>query len=127
MGGFMLKYNLAYIFKQKGISAPVGYLMKAGISKASASRLASGKFANIPLATLEKLCLLFKCTPNDLLEWNPPKDKTPDNTQPILGLVRDYSSLIDLRNIGGDIPFEKLSLFAEKMIEVKKELMNQKT
>ncbi len=122
----MLKYNLAHIFQQKGITSPVSFLIQAGISKASASRFASGRFENIPLASLEKICLAFKCTPNDLLAWTPPKDKQADSTQPLLGLVRDYSSLVDLRNIGGDIPYEKLSLFAEKMIEVKKELMNPK-
>lgn len=123
----MLKYNFTHILNQKGIIAPVGYLEKAGVKKSTASRLVSGKFSYIPLDTLEKLCLLFKCTPNDLLAWTPPKDKPVDSTQPLLGLVRDYSSLVDLRNIGGDIPYEKLSLFAEKMIEVKKELMNPKS
>ena len=119
----MLKYNLKYVFKQKGITQPVGYLTEAGIKKSTAGRLAKGTFKNIPPDTLETLCLLFRCTPNDLMEWTPGAKQTIDNTQPITKLVKDYSLIADLRNISGDIPYEKLSLFAEKMIEVKKELM----
>ena len=122
----MLKYNITNILGQKGITSPVAYFIKAGFKHGTAGRLSRDKFKNISNGTLEKLCLLFKCTPNDLLEWSPDKNNPADEQQPLMGLIRDNSSIIDLRNIGRDIPYDKLSAFAEKMMEVKKEMLNQK-
>jgi DNA-binding Xre family transcriptional regulator len=122
----MLKYNLTHILKQKGITSPVGYFMKAGFRGSTSGRLSAGKFKNMKLNTLEKLCLLFECTPNDLLEWSPDEKLKVKENHPLMKLTRDYTRIPSLKDIGIDIPYDKLSLFAEKMIEVKKELLNQK-
>jgi DNA-binding Xre family transcriptional regulator len=122
----MLKYNLERILHQKGITAPVAFLIKAGFKKTTAGRFARGKFTEISMSNLEKLCLLFRCTPNDLLEWTPARQKDRDDNQPLEKLLSSSTPSFDLRHIGGDIPYDKLSDFAEKILAVKKELLEKK-
>ncbi len=123
----MLKYNLNRMLSQRGISStPVGFFIRNGFKKTSASRWARGDFKEISMGNLEKLCLLFRCTPNDLMEWTPPKNTIADETQPLTKLLTGSVLEFNLQNLSGDIPYDKLSTFAQKIIEVKKELLNKK-
>lgn len=74
----MLILNIISLLEAKGVVSPQQYLINAGISKHSVSRLVNNKTANISYDTLEKLCLVCKCTPDDLFVWVPDA-ATPDN------------------------------------------------
>ena len=122
----MLRYNLKRIFNQKGVLAPAAFLKKAGFKKTTSARLARGSFKEISMENLEKLCLQLRCTPNDLMEWTPAKQNDLDDGQPLAKLLSSAAPVFDLRGLGGDIPYDKLSVFAEKVMEVKKELLGKK-
>lgn len=51
--------------KQKGVSQY--QLLKSGIDNKTLDTLKKGK--NITLLTLEKLCLILDCTPNDVVRF----------------------------------------------------------
>ena len=51
--------------KEKNISQY--YLLKSGIDNKTLDSLKKGK--NITLLTLEKLCNILNCTPNDVIEF----------------------------------------------------------
>lgn len=67
----MLRLNLKAICKLRGIHKPYAWLLKAGFPPSAAFKLNQEDYANLPLAHLEKLCLLLHCTPHDLLRWTP--------------------------------------------------------
>ena len=46
------------------------YLLKSGIDNRTLNNLKKGK--NITLLTLEKLCTILDCTPNDIVEFRKP-------------------------------------------------------
>lgn len=62
----MISYNpLWKTMKEKNISQY--YLLKSGIDNKTLDSLKKGK--NITLLTLEKLCNILNCTPNDVIEF----------------------------------------------------------
>ena len=63
----MISYNpLWETMKKKQISQY--RLLKSGIDNKTLDSLKKGK--NITLLTLEKLCRILECTPNDIIEFN---------------------------------------------------------
>lgn len=67
----MFILNLLPLLESQGISNPQQYLVTSGIPYYTVSRLVNNKTTTINYATLEKLCLLCKCTPDDLFVWVP--------------------------------------------------------
>lgn len=65
----MLALNVLKLLEDRGIINPQTYLVKNGIPYYTVSRLVTNKTKNITYATLEKLCLICKCTPDDLFVW----------------------------------------------------------
>lgn len=49
------------------------YLLKSGIDNKTLDSLKKGK--NITLLTLEKICNILKCTPNEVIEFLNDQDK----------------------------------------------------
>ena len=52
--------------EEQGISQY--YLLQSGIDNKTLDRIKKGK--NITLLTLEKLCKILNCTPNDIIRFN---------------------------------------------------------
>ncbi len=119
----MLKYNFDRLFSLHGISKPIPYLINAGFSRGIASRMLNGKHSALPLKYVEKICIKFKCTPNDLLEWTPDDPSHADLNIPLAKLLAGDSPVFSMRNISADIPYEKLSEFAQKVKELKNEMV----
>lgn len=67
----MIALDLARFMESKEIQNPLQYLMQAGFSYHVASKLLAARMARLNYAYLEQLCLLFNCTPNELLYWKP--------------------------------------------------------
>lgn len=115
----MLTYNIKRILKARLITQPVGYLSKHGFTKPTAQRLISGKTKNITTKQLEKLCLAFNCTPNDLLDWTPDSEKLLEQKPSLQQLIRSDAPN-ELRNLVENIPLNKLNDFTKEIEEIKK-------
>ncbi len=117
----MLKYYLARLFSSRGISNPSLFLMQHGFTSRVAYTIVNNKFKNLSLYQIEQFYLLFKCTPNDLLEWIPDKNINLEEDIPLKKLMGgsiDYNVLKIVR----DVPLDKMEEFAKKMDEVRKNL-----
>ena len=67
----MLYFNFNRIFKIRGIDKPSTFLVRNGISESFATKIIRGDHRKMNLDSIEKLCIIFKCTPNDFLQWIP--------------------------------------------------------
>jgi DNA-binding Xre family transcriptional regulator len=67
----MLTLDLKPIFQQRGIEKPYTFLVKAGISPQSATKIINNKTRVFRLDHIEIICEKLNCTPNDLLSWTP--------------------------------------------------------
>lgn len=67
----MVRSRIKELMKARGVKAPLAALMKAGISQGVAQKMLNGSKKWISIAHVEKLCILLRCTPNDLYEWVP--------------------------------------------------------
>jgi DNA-binding Xre family transcriptional regulator len=115
----MLTYNIKRILKARLITQPVGYLSRHGFTKPTAQRLISGKTKNITTKQLEKLCLAFNCTPNDLMDWTPDNEKQLEQ-KPSLHLLIHSDIPIELKEFVENIPLNKLNDFTKEIEEIKK-------
>jgi DNA-binding Xre family transcriptional regulator len=75
----MLHLNLQAVFKARQIPNPYTFLLNAGFTSSTASRLLSGAGGSINLKHLTALCELLYCTPNELLEYKPNNAIRPQN------------------------------------------------
>lgn len=119
----MLKYNIKALCTARGITKPVGHLIKSGINSQMASLLIRNKLAAIKPAILEKLCIHLNCTPNDLMEWIP-EENTNSQNHPLSPLQRKQLPA-QIQNIMQDIPVSRLKEFENKMIEMKNEMLSK--
>lgn len=104
----MLTFNFSRIFKARGIDKPFSYLVKMGYSDNFATRIVNNRIQRLNLSDVERLCEIFQCTPNDLLEWIPEsKDKTNDN-HPLVSIKRS-DKVVELTQILSSVPLDKLS------------------
>jgi DNA-binding Xre family transcriptional regulator len=109
----MLKFNFTRIFRIRGIEKPRVYLMSKGYTGAMANRIVHNQATRFDLEHLDKLCDLFKCTPNDLLEWTPNPEDDADN-HPLACLKRGGKAESIASKLES-VPLEKL-LEIEKML-----------
>ena len=70
----------------------------------------------VKLADIERLCLLFQCTPNELLEWVP-AEKTNAKTQPLRDLIR-VNPQVDICAVLNALPYAQIAEM-EKLISEK--------
>lgn len=103
----MLFYNFTRLFKSRGIDKPFSYLLSMGYSANVATRIINHRIERVKLSDLEKLCELFKCTPNDLLEWVPGKNEKDKENHPLFPLIRN-EKVHDLTQLLHSIPLNKL-------------------
>lgn len=113
----MIKFNFQRIFNGKGIEKPFSYLISKGYSRNMATRINTGKLKTMNLKDVERFCLMFECTPNDLLEWMPEKFAGDASKHPLSGLVR-VDSGVNIKAILNAIPIAQLEEI-EKIIREK--------
>ena len=103
----MLRFNFDRIYKIRGIERPFSYLVSRGFSASYATRMNNRNLRSINFNQLERLCELFQCTPNDLMEWKPGKDVTDPSSHALKDLIRtDHVSRIN--SLLGKIPVSDL-------------------
>ena len=111
----MLKFNISRILKEKGIERPYSYFISKGYQRDKAQRLGKDTLKTINLQTLEHLCVLFDCTPNELLEWKPGKEVQDVSTHPLRDLQRSDSP-VNIKALLHAIPVTQLPEI-EKLIK----------
>ncbi len=67
----MLYVDLAQYMESREIQSPRRFLVEQGFTYHTAGRLLRSELRSISYKNLEKLCLIFNCTPNDLYRWKP--------------------------------------------------------
>jgi len=87
----MIILDIARLCKERGIKHKTATLMKAGISQGIVNKYLKGQVKRLPLDHIEKLCLLFRCQPNDLFTWVP-DDKLSDYPQNPMQAIRQKPS-----------------------------------
>ncbi len=88
----MLTLHLAPIFKARGIERPFTFLVNAGMTRHSATRLLNNKLGILRLDHLELLCRVLVCEPNDLFLFTPEKDQQYTSDHPLLKLKKKGSA-----------------------------------
>jgi DNA-binding Xre family transcriptional regulator len=111
----MLKFNFTRIFKIRGINKPRAYLLSKGYTESMAQRIVHNLPERLDLEYLEKLCVLFRCTPNDFIEWTP--DSDDDENNPLSCLKRGGKAESVAAKLES-APLDKL-LQIEKMLDEK--------
>lgn len=90
----MLTFNFHRILQARAISRPHKFLISHGISPSYATRLVKNCIRSIDVVNLEKLCLALNCTPNDLLQWTPPKDLDNADNHPLSALKHEENNIV---------------------------------
>lgn len=111
----MLHFNFTRLFRARGITTPTAYMMRNGFSDKFATRVGRNDFRKLNLDDVQRLCELFRCTPNDLLEWQPTSDIADPSTHPLAPLMRT-EKVLDLTRTLNSVSLEKL-LEIEKLIQ----------
>lgn len=119
----MLVYNFKRHFLSRGVKFPVSWLMQRGFSDKFASGVANERYRKMSLSDLERLCYVFQCTPNDLLEWTPNKTDEDVKSHFMAPLFRGQK-VMDLTKTLNSVPFDKL-LEIEKLIQAELEKGNE--
>ena len=114
----MLTFNFSRIFKARGIDKPFTFLVKAGYSDNFATSIVHSRHDKLNLKDIERLCELFQCTPNDMLEWIPNNKDADNANHPLISLKRNDNSG-QLAKMLRSIPMERL---VDIEVLIKKEL-----
>lgn len=116
----MLYINLRKILTDRGIERHIPYLKKIGIPRYTAGTMLSPGSKYLGLEHAERICLALKCTPNDLLGWQPdPAAAVPDD-HPLHKLRPKEQSLSQqLRTLSAE-QLNAVQQFIETMQEQKK-------
>ena len=88
----MLTFDLRPVFKQRAIEKPYTFLVKAGISPQSASKILNSQTRVFRLDHVEIICSKLNCTPNDLTSWTPNNEVNLPETHSLNKLKRDEKS-----------------------------------
>ncbi len=103
----MLSYNLASIFKARGIDRPSTFLVKAGLSPSTAHAILNNNTRSFRLDHIELLCRVLVCEPNDLLVFTPDKDKPLPPEHP-LNILRETETQNALKETLFTLSFKQL-------------------
>jgi len=67
----MIRIEIRVLAEKRGVNSSYQLAKLLKVSDSSASRLWKGSLDKIGISTLDKLCAVLKCTPNDLLRYEP--------------------------------------------------------
>ncbi len=114
----MLTLDLKPIMQAKGMKKMYTTLVQAGVPVPSARKLADGSVKMLSLAHLERICLLLKCTPNDVLSWVPAEGQAVEG-QPLAQLRTEEGKGLEWLADAQGMSVEELRALGEKLKEVR--------
>lgn len=103
----MLTFNINRLLKIRGVEKPFAYMVASGFSTDFASRIIKNKTRRMDLHMVERLCELFRCTPNDLIEWEPNPEQAMVADHPLKPLER-AKKVEGLTQLLNAVPLDKL-------------------
>ncbi len=103
----MIKLNLKPIFKMKGITKPVKYLIEKGHSGSYANAVINDKPSSIPFKKLEQFCIDFNCTPNDLFDFIPENDQKLSDDHALYSISKG-DALGEIHKLLNDLPVSRI-------------------
>lgn len=110
----MLNYNFERIFKARAVERPFTYLRRAGFSDKFATKINQNKVRRLNLEETERLCMVLRCTPNDLYEWTPNPSDPVDENHP-LNEIRKTDKILNITQTLNAVPIRHLNLI-ERLI-----------
>ncbi len=110
----MMTMNLSAIFKARGITYPSAFLIKNGISRNVAPKLASGRAQYIKIDHIEKLCRALNCEPSDLFCFKSQPNESLPKDHPLLTLRNDDDAT-DLGASLHNLPYKQLKEIAKNL------------
>lgn len=115
----MLYFNIKRLLELRGIDKPYAFLIKNGFVSQTASNIINNQIARITPAQMEKLCLLFNCTPNDLFDWRAGANSVVPENHPLRTLVKEKNPP-QISQMVKDIPIQRLGELEALINELKK-------
>ncbi len=116
----MMYYNFKRIFKARGIERPFTFLQKAGFSDNFASKCHRNLIRRLELRELERLCYLLRCTPNDLIVWEPDDSLSLDKNHPLME-IRKPEKTVDMTKALSSVPLNQLEEIEQLILDKIKE------
>ena len=106
--------NIAYICTVKNIDRPFTFLRKNGFTHNIATQLINNKIKAINLAHIEKLCLIFNCTPNDLFDYKPTQPVEQLKNNPLTSIIKNQQP-VNFNELVRSLPLDKLKEIEEEI------------
>ena len=103
----MLTFNINRLLKIRGVEKPYAYMVASGFSSDFSVRIIKNKTRRMDLNMVERLCELFRCTPNDLIEWEPSPEQAAVENHPLKPLER-AKKVEGLTQLLNSVPLDKL-------------------
>ncbi len=106
--------NVSHLCALKNIDRPFTFLRSHGFTHNTATQLVNNEIKEINLAYIEKLCIIFNCTPNDLFDY---KNTQPlgDNTHnPLIALIKTQVP-VNFNELVRNLPLDKLKEIEEEI------------
>jgi DNA-binding Xre family transcriptional regulator len=117
----MLQIDLNRIARKKGWESTFDALTKGGGYNAhKAWRLATGRMKKWDLKDIERLCEVFKCSPDDLFVLTPEKGKVYEVEHPMRDLMRENESF-DVFNYLKLMPIAKVKKYEAELLKKRRE------
>lgn len=115
----MLTLNIKAVMNAREIYNHNAFLCSHGFTYFTASRLLNNKVKSISHTHLEKLCMLLRCTPNDLYVWNGANSMLNNANQPLSQLTA-ITVKPPTHNVYTNLPLNKVLELRNSIDEVVK-------
>lgn len=112
----MLNYNFTRILKARGIENPSIFLQKHGFSQNFTRNIINGNARALRLSSLEKLCIILQCSPNDVMEWVPDEGSKIEESHP-LNKIKKTDKVANILKTLNSIPLAELEKIDELINE----------
>ncbi len=109
----MLRLNINKLFKARLISKPGGFLMQNGFGRSTAFSISTNRIRSLSPDQIEKLCIAFRCTPNDLFEFTPTSGSELPESHPLNQLKKSDSP--QLSDVIQNLSIEQLKTITENI------------
>ncbi|MEO8068986.1 MAG: helix-turn-helix transcriptional regulator [Flavobacteriales bacterium] len=104
----MIQLNLQRLCKLKGIAKPYAFLAANGFSHHHAHSLANGAVKGLRFDHLEKLCRIYHCMPQELLDYKPNGRGLNPANDVLAPLRKQPVATKDLRTLIAELPPEEI-------------------
>ncbi len=109
-----LVLNIQHICAVKNIDRPFTFLRKAGFTHNTASMLANNQITSINLAHIERLCIIFNCTPNDLFDYKITQPVEQLKGNPLTAIIKNQQP-VNFNELVRNLPLDKLKEIEEEI------------